>query len=120
DNLTRAVLAQAALPGNGQVSDSLDPVNKPLTTTTAALIVAANGQIPAGLIPVSASFREFTTINGGSPYTSPFAAPVTIQIPYLDANNDGRVDGATPAALVQSLGLYVIDPVSQKWTAVSG
>jgi len=118
DNVTRVALAQGALPGNGQASVSLDPVNKPLTTTSATLLATANANIASGLIPVPGSVREFTAISNGNPYSSTFAAAVTIQMSYTDADNNGLVDGITPPVPVKTLAIYTIDPASQRWTAV--
>lgn len=48
----------------------------------------------------------------GSAVTA-FDNPVTVTIPYLDANSDGFVDGTT--VRVTNLGMYYLDTAQNKW-----
>lgn len=109
DGLTRAASPAGSLTGQGQMSISADPVNKPLLSGTPARIVFANTAPPAGRTPVPASFREFTALANGSLFAGPFGAPATIQLPY---SNTG--------VPVQTLALFTIDPVQGHWTQVPG
>lgn len=120
DQLTRVAVSAGAFPGSGQLSVSLDPINKPLTTASAALIAAAANRIPSGRSLVSSSLREFTALSNGDPYSSTLGAAASIQIPYSDSSNPGFVNGVTPAAPIQTLAFYTIDSSNSQWTAVPG
>jgi hypothetical protein len=49
---------------------------------------------------------------------SVFMKPVTIRLSWPDANNDGLVDGGSVKE--ELLGLYYLEPISDKWTLVAG
>lgn len=61
--------------------------------------------------------REFTAHNSAGAPVTVFSSPLTITLPYPDANNDGRIDGDF---VKESLAwLYYLDEGSGKWTPLS-
>lgn len=62
------------------------------------------------------TLREFTAFSeSGQPLKSNFSAPVTISVPYSDADNDSFIDGTNPRVRVDGLSLYVLDETNNLW-----
>lgn len=106
-----AVSAQAAW------LESSDPKSDPLTAATVSLISQADGKL-AGTGGAASSLREFVVTQNGARYTGTLLQPVTVTVPYPDADGDGRVDGTTIEAA--DLQLYTLDEQNGVWTPVSG
>jgi uncharacterized repeat protein (TIGR01451 family) len=47
-----------------------------------------------------------------------FEHPVTLRLPYADADHDGFVDGTSPAIAVPALTLWAFDEVTEAWVQV--
>ncbi len=98
------------------LSDS--PLQRPLMSNTTALISAA--VVPAGMRGAGSSLTEFLIVVAGHRATGTLELPVTVKIPYPDANNTGFVDGTSPPVRADTLRLYVIDETSGLWEEVPG
>ena len=120
DGQTRLDIPIGTLPGAGEASLSQDPVARPLTAGTAGLLSAADANLPAGLRRVPSALREFLLTVSGERFTGLLGSAVTLRIPYPDADNDGTVDGLSPAVKAGSLSLYTVNEALQAWEPVSG
>lgn len=120
DGQTRLDVPAGALSSAGQACVSGVPLTRPLTTNTTALIAAANGVLPANLRQVASSLREFILTVSSDRFTNTLGSPVTVRIPYPDADNDGNVDGMSPTVKTDGLSLYVLNESLQSWESVSG
>ncbi|MBI5202934.1 MAG: hypothetical protein HY925_15185, partial [Elusimicrobia bacterium] len=83
-----------------------NPVDVPAVSRSAASVLATDdGVFAAG------SYVEITLSNGQSLLSNGKTAPITIS--YLDADNNGVVDGS--ALKVTDLKIWVYDPVTAAW-----
>ncbi|MBI4218255.1 MAG: Ig-like domain-containing protein, partial [Elusimicrobia bacterium] len=114
-----------AAPNNGQFA--IGPEGSPfrgfhaLQYASANSLNAANDKIKTivGSFAQPVTIREFAAINGsGQQVTSNFNSAVTVNLPYLDADNDGYVDGTSPKVKASKLTAYVLDETSQIWHKV--
>ena len=110
----------ADLGANAQWLLSEDPSNHPLIGNAPALIAAAGLTLPLGLGGSSDSLTEFIVAIDGSRSTATLPSPLTIKVPYPDANNDGIVDGTSPPIRASTLKLYVLNENTAQWEAVPG
>jgi hypothetical protein len=99
---------------------SEDPVHNPLTDLAVVLISSAQAAIPSGLSGSAAAITEFIVAVNNARSTATFASPVTVSVPYPDANDDGIVDGTNPPVWANTLQLYVLNERSAAWELVSG
>lgn len=120
DGATRLEIPSGALGGAGQAAISLDPVTSPLVPGIPALIASANTALSGGLAGPSDSIREFIAIVNGVRYTGTLLAPVTVRIPYTDADNNGLVDNTSPPIAADELEVYVLDETTSRWTLLPG
>jgi len=84
------------------------------------LISSAQAALPAGLYGSSASITEFIVAINNVRSTATFAYPVTVSVPYPDANNDGIVDGTNPPVYASTLQLYVLNENTAIWEPILG
>lgn len=101
-----------------------DPMVSPLRVNPAS-ITAATARLSqtqgaqASLVPQSVV--EFNLLGESNAfYTANLAHPVTISLPYTDANNDGIVDGSNPPVRAKNLGIYVLDEMNSLWVRMPG
>ena len=99
---------------------SEDPIDHPLISSAPALIAAAASTLPAGLAGSADSLTEFIVAVNGSRFTGTLTTPVTVKVPYADANNDGIVDGTSPPVPASTLKLYVLNEATAQWDAIPG
>jgi len=99
---------------------SEDPIDHPLIGNGPALIAAAALTLPSGLSGSSDSLTEYIVSYNGTRFTGTLPAPVTITVPYADANNDGVVDGTSPPIRANTLSLYVLNENTAQWEQVPG
>jgi len=97
---------------------SESPLQRPLMSNTTALITAAAA--PAGMRGSDSSLTEFLIMVDGIRGTGTLELPVTVRVPYPDANNTGFVDGTSPPVRADTLRLYVLNETSGLWEAVPG
>lgn len=101
-----------------------DPMVSPLRVNPASITAAtarlSQTQGPqASLVPQSVV--EFNLLGESNAfYTANLAHPVTISLPYNDANNDGIVDGSNPPIRTKNLRLYVLDEMHDLWVRMPG
>ena len=65
------------------------------------------GSFARKLLASPASLTEFIVAVNGARFASALAQPVTVSVPYLDADGDGIVDGTGVRA--STLRLYTLD-----------
>jgi carboxyl-terminal processing protease len=97
---------------------SESPLQRPLTGNTKALISAAVA--PAGMRGADSSLTEFLMLVNGVRATGALDLPVTVRVPYPDANNTGFVDGTSPPVRADTLQLYVLNETRGLWEVVPG
>ncbi|MCX5785278.1 MAG: S41 family peptidase [Elusimicrobia bacterium] len=97
---------------------SESPLQRPLMSNTTALISAAVA--PSGMRGSDSSLTEFLIVVDGIRSNNTLELPVTVRIPYPDANNTGFVDGTLPTVRADTLRLYALNETSGQWEAVSG
>jgi hypothetical protein len=65
------------------------------------------------------AIREFSALNSsGQLIKSNFLNSVSVDIPYVDADGDGFVDGTSPRVRVKKLSVYVLDETHGLWTRI--
>jgi hypothetical protein len=119
DGKAKVELAGDALANISSVDIDRDPVNNPKEVDPAA-ITAASGKVAAEgdpyLRPLTYSVTEFNAYGTDNVrLTDPFLAPVTVYLYYSDEDNDGFVDGASPAVMARALWLYRLDEGNGLW-----
>lgn len=77
-------------------------------------LISSKNTLVAGSI-TELHFYDLT----GSTITVPFSSPVTLTMPYADANSDGLVDGLTNIR-VETLRVIVFNPATLSWDLVGG
>jgi len=83
----------------------------------AADIADANAKVTDSYqYPLAGGGRDFNIYNAtGVRLTDDFAAPVEIELPYTDNDNDGIVDGSSPPVKVETLAVYYLNETSKSW-----
>ncbi|MBI2119002.1 MAG: Ig-like domain-containing protein [Elusimicrobia bacterium] len=67
----------------------------------------------------SVTIREFIALKkDGKQLTSNFNKPVTIKMPYADADNDGFIDETSPKVRAKTLEAYYLDETNNVWQKV--
>ena len=97
---------------------SESPLERPLMSNTTTLISEAVA--PAGMRGAGSSLTEFLVVVDGIRATGTLDLPVTVKVPYPDANNTGFVDGTLPPVRADTLRLYALNETSGLWEAVPG
>ena len=92
----------------------VDPTLEPLASETPELIIAANGKLIGLTIDNDMIVEYLLTVNNNR-VTENLDHPVTIYISYKDADDDGNVDGTSPPVRVDTLKIYWLDEVNQRW-----
>ena len=92
------------------------PLQRPLMSNTTTLISAAIA--PAGLQQSTASLTEFLLAVNAARSTATLVLPLTVSVPYQDANNTGFVDGTSPRVFVNTLQLYALNEATGLWSPV--
>lgn len=114
---TAVVFPAGALGAAGSALGSADPAARPLVPSTPADLARANAAL-GGLQVLTGSVRQFLAFEGGVRKTGDFGAPVTVTIPYPDADGDGTVDGT--ALKADALALYTLQEGGGTWTRLGG
>ncbi|OGR87279.1 MAG: hypothetical protein A3A86_01135 [Elusimicrobia bacterium RIFCSPLOWO2_01_FULL_60_11] len=86
--------------------------------TPQSSITEANDKMKSLLGPFAqpVTMREFVAVKeDGSLIKTNFNLPVSVTMPYLDADGDGYVDGTNPRVRVKNLQVFVLDEVSNTW-----
>lgn len=117
-------LSLGALSTDASIDINRDPLNRPKEINP-NLITAANEKVLARgdeyLHPLDLTVSEINAYGiDDIRFTGNFAAPVTVIIKYDDENNDGVVDGTSPAVLARGLMMYRLDEVNGLWVKVPG
>lgn len=96
---------------------SRDPINHPLSIDLATL---SNGlaAAPTGQILIPDSLVEIVPSVRGVPFSTTLGSSATITMPYVDADNDGLLDGLTPPVAVHTLKMYTLDSSVVRWDAL--
>lgn len=90
-----------------------------ISTVPEGAVSAADAASPESKRVFSSDLvRSFTAMDGAwAPVTS-FSAPLTITMPYPDANDDGRID--MDLMKESAAWIYYLDPSAGRWTPVPG
>ena len=103
-------VAQVVITGSGVV------VELPATALTAAESLQLDRVDPAGapgpLPGTAVSSLVAVTLTSGR---TAFSSPVTLRLPYPDAEPDGVVDGTSPALAALALTVWRFDPARGTW-----
>ncbi len=110
----KIVVPPNAFGGAATIYATNDPVNHPLKISVPELMQGlANEPTRQFLIP--GMFVEIVPIVNGTQFTGLLGSTATIIIPYNDANNDGLIDGFTPAIAASTLKVYTLDTSIGQW-----
>ena len=103
-------VAQVVITGSGVV------VDLPATALTTAESLQLDRVDPAGapgpLPGTAVSALVAVTLTSGR---TAFSSPVTLRLPYPDAEPDGLVDGTSPALAALALTVWRVDPARGTW-----
>ena len=122
DGKVKVFVAVGAFAEDGGVEINRDPINSPKQLKASIIIDANNKVIAEGnpyRYPIISTITEFNAYDAnGHLITDAFSAPVTISLYYDDADNDGYVDGSSPAIDENSLLIYRLDESNSLWVKV--
>ncbi|MBU0687393.1 MAG: DUF2341 domain-containing protein [Candidatus Margulisbacteria bacterium] len=124
DRMARIALPASALARDGWITFNRDPINNPTVVDPNAILLA-NGKIAAEgdpfYYPITTSITEFNAYDStGARVTSNFTAPITLYLYYTDADDDGTVDGTSPALNEDGIQIYRLDETNSLWVRVPG
>ncbi|MDA8131918.1 MAG: hypothetical protein M0011_10495, partial [Elusimicrobia bacterium] len=90
-----------------------------ISTVAPSVTAAADAASPESVKVFATDLvRQFTARDTpGAPVTA-FSSPLTITMPYPDADNDGRIDGDLLKASMA--WIYYMDPSAGRWTPLPG
>lgn len=111
-----------ALAGTGFVLFNLDPLRDPDRADVSHIQEASAKvvrDLGSGSAPVSV--LELNAYDdSGIHVAASFRRPLTLDMPFADAEGDGIVDGTFPGVRASSLGLWTLDEASRLWIRVPG
>lgn len=94
------------------------PLYLHISTPSAALLSSADYNTTDSVPVLGHNLsRDFSAFDGSWNPVTNFLSPVTIRIPYPDADNDGRLDGDYYPE--RRLWLYYLDPALNRWRRVA-
>jgi hypothetical protein len=119
DEKTKVEMESGATSEPVYVVINIDPVTSPIHAvpsdiTTASDKTAASDARGFTKI-ISGSVREFIAYNAAGGRVGEFDAPVTLTMPYNDADRDGVVDGTSPGILAKMLKIVYLNEATKEW-----
>ncbi|MFA6316347.1 MAG: fibronectin type III domain-containing protein [Elusimicrobiota bacterium] len=122
DGVTTVEIPAGTVYPGGLTSGGIAVSTAPLTAALAASatsLASANTSLGPGQNLVLESIREFVFYDpAGSAVGGTFSGDVTISLPYPDSDNDGVVDGTSPALEAANMEVYTLDESKSRWALV--
>lgn len=118
DSATAVSVPPAAAPADFYTLMRVDPLSNPERMDPAAYQEAtrkAETSYDAYLKPIPGAVREFTAYDSSQRLIESFSKPVTVEIPFKDADGDGIVDGTSPPIRVSRLAIWFLDEPRKLW-----
>lgn len=119
DEKTKVEMESGAATEPVYVVINIDPQTMPIhvipSDITEASAKVASSDARGFTRIISGSAREFTAYTAAGNRVSEFNAPVTLTIPYDDADRDGVVDGTSPGILAKMLKIVYLNEVTKEW-----
>jgi len=118
DAKTSLVVPSEAAPADFFTVVRLDPLSHPERMDVGAYQEAtrkAETSYDSYLKPVGESIREFAAYDASRNTITGFQKPVTVELPYRDADQDGIVDGSNPPIRVKTLAVWSLDESRRLW-----
>jgi uncharacterized repeat protein (TIGR01451 family) len=137
--LRSITVANGAPPAQLDISEQPGTKRERLTAGQAQVVITADRvvvDLPATVVPRNDVLTIATVETAAAPGILPgevvgnlialtltsgqatFERPVTLRLPYTDADHDGFVDGTSPAIAVTDLTLWVFDAATETWVQV--
>jgi hypothetical protein len=114
-------LAAGAIPFNYLLYTSTAPQTVPIRASPAIISRATANLGRSYTFPLSGQMYEINAqAPNGAYQTDLLKAPARLSLPYDDADNDGKVDGASPPVRVETLAVWWLDEAHSLWVKLPG